>query len=82
MCDENLHFTSQALPQTGSNAYSSSPALVEAQPSTSRVPLPRQSAVQLPSFVFEKSSTSWIPHKVTVDVIIYIWSCLYNNYTT
>lgn len=82
MCDENLHFTSQALPQTGSNAYSSSPASVEAQPSTSRVPLPRQSAVQLPSFVFEKSSTSRIPRKVTVDVIIYIWSCLHNNYTT
>lgn len=64
MCDENLHFTSQALPQPDSNACSSSSASVETQPS-SRVPLPHQSAVQLPSFVFDKPNISRIPRKVT-----------------
>ena len=62
MCDENLQ---EALPQTGSNACSSSPASVETQPS-SRVPLPHQSAVQLPSFVFDKPNTPRIPRKVTI----------------
>lgn len=62
MSNENLHFTaSQSF--TPQDACSSSPEAVETQSPISTRPLPHQSAVKLPSFVFHKSNTP-IPRKV------------------